>query len=162
MSLDFIHFLFPGWINNLFWRFWRSMSYLFLFWQQDDTLRKMSSFNTFWQKNFFFCSNVLERRWIIQQLCVLSEANPALWSLFWRQGPQNNGLLGCDSMQHHKNKSDSKVVLKPGKRRLTRQWSAAPDWWSQLEAKRSGGTAADCQSFTPPGIHKSGCTTDVD
>lgn len=66
----------------------------------------------------FLCSNILERQWIIRQLCVLPGANPALWSLLWRLGQQNNGLLCCDSMQHHKNKSDSKVVLKPGKAQI--------------------------------------------
>lgn len=48
-------------------------------------------------------SKVLKHHWVIHQLCVLSGANAALWSLHWRQ--KNLKFSCCESVQLHQNKS---------------------------------------------------------
>lgn len=66
-----------------FYRCLRSMSYLFLFRQQCDTVSKRSSSNPPWQQ----ASSLLKcAHWIIHQQCVLSAADPSLFSLLWREG----------------------------------------------------------------------------
>lgn len=48
-------------------------------------------------------SNVLKHHWVIHQLCVLSGADAALWSLLWRQ--KNLKFPCCESVKLCQNKS---------------------------------------------------------